>query len=273
MESNEKVTDYEIENFDDSTQIECSALVFKKEEFDPVKKISLVDAAKRPPVTVSSDNKIMDAITKMMYNDYSQLPVTSGSKTIKGFVSWETIGNSLINSEFSLDDPVSKYTNTEIVIVSIDEPLLKAVAKVLKKDFVVVVDKTKALSGLVTTSDISAEYLSLTERFLIIEQIENRVRYMMEGKFSTDEIQQLCNNENKQIQYLEDLSFGDYIRILQKEENWSKLGLSINKKYFLKELNDIRIIRNKIMHFKSNSLSKDDFVKLRLMVNFLEKIS
>ena len=59
---------------------------------EPIKRITILEAAHNPPFTITNEAKISEATTSMMLYGYSQLPVTSGSRTIIGFVSWETIG-------------------------------------------------------------------------------------------------------------------------------------------------------------------------------------
>src|SRR5947207_1706486 len=49
-------------------------------------------AATNRPVTVQPNTPIDEAIALMLLHDYSQLPVISGDRTVKGMVSWRSIG-------------------------------------------------------------------------------------------------------------------------------------------------------------------------------------
>jgi hypothetical protein len=68
------------------------------------------------------------------------------------------------------------------------------------------------------------------------------------------------------------LSFGEYIRLLEKPESWVKLGLSIDRKLFVDMLERSRQIRNDVMHFDPDGASDDDLGFLRKFVGFLKKL-
>jgi predicted transcriptional regulator len=52
-------------------------------------------AANRRPVSVRPDASLTEAITLMMANDFSQLPVMVNERDVKGAVSWKSIGSRL----------------------------------------------------------------------------------------------------------------------------------------------------------------------------------
>jgi hypothetical protein len=53
-----------------------------------------------------------------------------------------------------------------------------------------------------------------------------------------------------------------YVRLVQNEENWSKLGLAIDRVEFARVLDRVREIRNDVMHFDPDGL--DDTVRNEL---------
>jgi len=59
---------------------------------DPAPRIGMLKAANTPPLYVTRDTELSDAIAKMLLNDYSQLPVMHGERSVHGFVSWRSIG-------------------------------------------------------------------------------------------------------------------------------------------------------------------------------------
>src|SRR5262245_47875706 len=59
---------------------------------DPTFRVSKLAAANRAPVSLQPDSTITEAVTLMMANDFSQLPVFSGDRNVKGAVSWRSIG-------------------------------------------------------------------------------------------------------------------------------------------------------------------------------------
>jgi len=59
---------------------------------DPTFRIGALEAANREVVSVKPDEPLSLAITRMLAKDYSQLPVMTNSRSVKGIVSWSSIG-------------------------------------------------------------------------------------------------------------------------------------------------------------------------------------
>ena len=66
-------------------------------------RISRLDAANRAPLCICPDANISEAITLMLQHDYSQLPVTTKPRDVKGLISWKSLG-----SRLALGKPCSK---------------------------------------------------------------------------------------------------------------------------------------------------------------------
>jgi hypothetical protein len=58
----------------------------------------------------------------------------------------------------------------------------------VEQGYVLVRDETNKVVGIVTTSDLSLQFKQLTEPFLLLGEIENQVRRLMDGKFTRDEL-------------------------------------------------------------------------------------
>lgn len=82
----------------------------------------------------------------------------------------------------------------------------------------------------------------------------------------------LCLNNEKEIEFIDDLSFGDYIFILSNPLNWDKLNLKIEICNFIKHLDKIRIIRNDVMHFDPEGIPKEQTKDVLKIANFLNKL-
>lgn len=243
-----------------------------KNSHDPIQRIRLLNAANNPPITISRDSTLKEALTLMMLHNYSQLPVMSGKRTVHGFVTWETIGYGLTNGCES--DLVKDFISTEITIVDYDTPLLNAISTIIQKEFVLVEKPDKSISGIVTLADISKHFLIVSEPFLLLEQIENHIRQILNGKFLLNDIKEFCKigDEEREIEHIDDLNFGDYVRIIENPNYWEGLKLSIERTHFIKHLHKVREIRNDIMHFDPDGISdvqKDDLIK---MANFLAEL-
>ena len=58
-------------------------------------RIGRLESANKAPVSVKPDSTVQQAITLMMTNDFSQLPVMTSIHDVKGIVSWKSIGSRL----------------------------------------------------------------------------------------------------------------------------------------------------------------------------------
>ena len=177
--------------------------------------------------------------------------------------------------QYSIEFSAKDFLKDRVVILDLDTPLLDAIKTVIKEEIVLVQKKDKTLSGIVTITDISSQFFTLTEPFLLLEKIENLIRLLLDDKFLVEEIKELCkeDSQNKdEIEFIDDLTFGQYIRLIEKEENWNKLKLKIERVPFIKQLNKIREIRNDIMHFDPEGISQEQRDDLINMSNFLTEL-
>jgi len=62
---------------------------------DPTYRIGRLASASSPPVSVKPDSTLQQAVTLMLTNDFSQLPVMTTEREVKGVISWKTIGSRL----------------------------------------------------------------------------------------------------------------------------------------------------------------------------------
>lgn len=239
---------------------------------DPIQRIKILSAANKEPITVKRDAELKEATTLMMLHNYSQLPIVSNPKTIVGYISWETIGSKISNGVQS--DKVSDYLSKDIAIIDYEKPLLEAIKIIIEKEFAVVIKTDKSISGIVTIADISEQFLTLTEPFLLLEQIENHIRQILDGKFLLDELSEFCKigENDRDIEHIDDLTFGDYIRLIEAPGHWDKINLPIDRVHFIKHLEKVRKIRNDIMHFNPEGITDNQREDLTKMAGLLMRI-
>lgn len=254
----------------------------EKEETDPTPRLSLLKAANlnkvketgkgKGLISVTRDTPLNEAITLMILNNFSQLPILSGQRDVDGIISWKSIGRSLALGKICLKVSDCKE---DVDILNYDEPLFKAVKFVLEKDFVLVRQKDKTISGIVTMTDIGEQFIAMAEPFLIIEQIENHIRKILDKKFTTEELnlQQNYEEKPKEIKSLSDLTFGHYIKIIEDPKKFEKLNLNIDRAILVRQLDEIRKIRNDVMHFDPDGITFESIELLRETVTFLDTLT
>jgi hypothetical protein len=132
----------------------------------------------------------------------------------------------------------------------------------------------KKISGIVTTSDLSVQLRQLAEPFLLVGEIENHIRRIIDGKFTQKELGNACDPSDTQrkIGNVADLAFGEYVRLFENPEHWNKLNIPLDRKEIVKRLERVRMLRNDIMHFDPDGLPPEDLEYLRDVARLLQKL-
>ncbi len=237
---------------------------------DPTYRISRLEAANKDLVFIKPDSDLNEAITKMISHDFSQLPVMQQAKRdLKGVISWKNIGMKSIGGK-SLEK-VRDCMETNPPLISSETSLFKALPLIIEHDYVIVQNSIKEICGIVTASDLSLQFKQLTEPFLLVSEIERHLRQLL-AKLPLSEIEKVKDekDENRKIEHVSDLTFGEYLRLFQHPQIWIKLHISFDRATFCNDLESIRIIRNNIMHFDPDGLEDSQLSVLRNFIRLLQ---
>ena len=206
----------------------------------------------------------------MQLHDYSQLPVMTNEYKVSGIISWKSIGARLSlgrKCEYVRDcmDPPEE--------LSVTAPLFDAIATIAEHGYVLIRGTENAITGIVTASDISLQFMQLAGPFLFVGEIEGHLRHLIHGKFTLEQLRAASLSEGGQtVEGSGDLTLGGYCQLLGDRSNWEQLNLNIDRAEFIKHLNDVREIRNDVMHFNPDGLSEDETRKLRDIARFFENL-
>jgi hypothetical protein len=239
---------------------------------DPTYRIGKLASANRQPVSVKPDDLIAKAVTLMIAHDYSQLPVMTSEREVKGIVSWASLG-----SQLALGKDCTYVRNCMVPHkeISSDTYIFAAVDDVIANQYVLIRNSENVISGIVTTSDLSLQFRQLGEPFLLLGEIENYIRLMIQDKYTKDELKAACDSSEKEreIQSVSDLTLGEYLRLIENPDNWKKLDVSIDRELFIKKLDEIRRIRNDVMHFDPDGIADEDVARLRDFVRLMQSLA
>lgn len=244
----------------------------RKSDEDPIRRVGLMEASQNEPRCVSPTTKLAEAITIMLGRSYSQLPVTNnGLKNVQGCISWRSIAKAVAKGVTS--DVVKDYVTKDFRIVLPECPFLSVVDMVRRYEFVLIEDKSHTLKGIVTLDDIIAQYREWSEAYLLLGEIEEHIRVLTDDKFTPEELQAICQEPERVIQNVDDLTQGEYQRLLSIPEYWDRLNLKqVDRTLCVKALGEVREIRNDVMHFLPDGLEPDQMETLRRVVGFLRDI-
>lgn len=242
------------------------------EQPDPTFRIGSLDAANRPLVTVSQDDSVTKAVTRMLQFDYSQLPIMHGEREVKGMISWRSIA-----SRYALGGECSKvkHCREDAQVIDGNGTLFDALPTIVKNGYVLVRSpQDRRITGIVTASDLNLQFQQLAEPFLLIREIELHVRQLMDGKVTEEDLASLTVAEPSmpQPKSMADLTFGGYIRLLQRPDLWERLALNIDQSCLTAQLDEVRLIRNDVMHFDPDPLSGRQLDLLKGTAKFMQSL-
>jgi predicted transcriptional regulator len=238
---------------------------------DSTHRIGRLAVANRPPVSIVPDATIKQAVTLMLKDDFSQLPVMTSEREVKGLFGWKSLGSRVSQGQVC---NVVRDAMDEHCEVSADASLFRAIALIQEHDCILVRDAAKKITGIMTPYDISVTFGQLAEPFLVLSEIENHIRNLIRGKFTVDELASARDpgDPNRKVNDVEDLTFGEYMRLLESPERWAKLRLQIDRNIFIKDVDEVRRIRNDVMHFDPEGTDESDIAKLRKFAAFLQRL-
>src|SRR3546814_2403996 len=96
--------------------------------------------------------------------------------------------------------------------------------------FVLVRAHDKTISGIVTAADLSLQFRTLTEPFLLLSEIETHVRNIVGKKFTAKELGDVQDpNTPREINSVAALMFGEYVRLLQNPETWTRIDRRLDR--------------------------------------------
>jgi hypothetical protein len=91
---------------------------------------------------------------------------------------------------------------------------------------------------------------------------------MIDECFSAESLQSVRDPtyDTRVIDSAKDLSFGEYVRLIEEPSRWSHIGWTIDRGVFRDALDKVRSIRNEVMHFSPDLLDAD---QTAVLVNFI----
>jgi len=238
---------------------------------DPTYRVSKLAAANRIPVSVKPDTTLMEAATLMLAHDFSQLPVMTNERDVKGVVSWKSIGTRLSLGQSPVTAHEAMEPHAEI---SADASLFTAIPLIVQHEYVLVRGSDQRIGGIVTTSDLSLQFQQMTEPFLLLGEIENHIRRLISSHFDQGELSAAKDSADgaREVETAADLTFGEYKRLLEDPGRWERLSLCIDRAVFIGLLDKVREIRNDVMHFDPDGIPENDLNALRDFARFLRTL-
>lgn len=231
---------------------------------DGLYRIGRLPSANKPVAFVTPGTPLARAVTKMLTQGYSQLPIMKeGARECSQAITWRSLAERLV-----LGKPPTSVDDCAVSVKTLDDDtgLIDAISDVVARGFVLVRSRSKEnrISGIVTTADLSEQYQAISEPFLLIGQVENLLRKLCDEIVGADEIPGATPGGR---------TLGDYVKYFETPVNWAKLKLGhhLDGPEFVASLKTVKALRNEVMHFNNvDPLDAKQIGQLRAFAEFLE---
>ena len=255
-----------------SPELDALEQTADSENYDPTFRIGSLPAANKVPVVVGQDDTLIKAVTIMLQRDFSQLPVMQGEREVKGVITWKSISSRLALA--SAGSHLVRDFREDARIVEANRTLFDVVPVIADAGYVLVRHSDRKIKGPVTVSDLSLHLQALTEPFLCLREIELHVRNLIGSKVSGDDLSLLAETPiiARRPKGIADLTFGEYVRLLQNPATWGKIKLQIDKGELTRLLEEVRVIRNDVMHFDPDPMTPEELETLKRAVQFMQNL-
>lgn len=213
------------------------------------------------PVTIHLDDSIRDALETMLDKDFDQLPVVS-EHGIEGAVTYKSVAKYVK----SMDDPRVEETSVKIALdrnpafVELDHDIFELFDTFAQDDFVLIGNRND-LDGMLTRYDIFYFLEDQVEPILKIGEIEESLRHLF--RTSCNDLEQRIHDtfadraEHDESydppERLEDFTFDEYRMFMMQNLDQLPQRLSNERDMVENLLENVRDIRNAILHFRTEA--------------------
>jgi CBS domain-containing protein len=217
-------------------------------------------------VFVSPSASFEEAITAMQLNDFSQVAVLANTYTLHGAVSWRSIAQAKnANTDATFSDAIDRKAK----VFDYDTRLLDVLATLQAEDFIFVRDYDRTITGIITTADVVNKYDETATPFFLIGEVDQELRQLIQNTFDEETARRACADAGLPFRSFDSMSIGQYQAVLGDPACWDQLGWKLHRKLFIGRLDEIRKVRNKVMHFNPDPIKPTEVNKLRYFLRLI----
>ncbi|MGW9083936.1 restriction system modified-DNA reader domain-containing protein [Streptomyces yangpuensis] len=233
---------------------------------DPGPTVGTITSSMGEVVSVSPHSTIDHAVTLLLLNDFSQLPVMAG-RQLKGAVTWKSIAQARHRS----GDCVLTDAIVDAREVRFDHDLVDVLPVLADTDFLLVRGAQGEI-GILTMADVALAYGTQATPFLLVGELDRRLRAVITDRFNLSDVTAVCDRDgSRSLTSFDQLTFGDYLAVLGNPDRWEELGWPLDRAAFARRLDEIRKIRNDLMHFNPDPLPHNALAQVRGVIAILRQ--
>ena len=139
------------------------------------------------PVVVKKNDPVNDALSLMIENDFSQLPVVNEENQPLGMITYEAIVKGLVNFNAQVDEILVGSVMVDAQVFSCEDDLFDLLNRLRDTNAVLISDSGGELVGIVTSYDSTEYFRKRAEDLMDIEDIESTIKELILDSFTLNE--------------------------------------------------------------------------------------
>lgn len=161
---------------------------------DPTLRVGQLKAAQKKPLSVKPSETVAKAMTLMMSQDFSQLPVMSSTRSVTGIFSWRSLAKKIAfgKTPTRVEDAIE-----QAVVVDSNHSLFDAARLVADVDCVLIKGEDGTITGILTSYDLTVDFRERSEPFVLLEQIEKHIRNQLDRTISVPDMREVRDSLDK----------------------------------------------------------------------------
>ncbi|MEV6671999.1 CBS domain-containing protein [Streptomyces sp. NPDC051162] len=215
---------------------------------------------------VSANSALSQATYLMRHKGCDQVPVTTGMAHVHGVVTWRSLALMYERGK----EPTLENAMQQESLPFTDErqEFFACLPELTDQGYLLVRRDDASLSGIITHAHVIDRFKSAAHPFFLIGEIESLLRRWLGTRLSEEAIKAVQTNKKvvDRTGKVGDLMFGQYVRLVDGEQdktsmaeqadlNWTALQCdSLDRVQFVRHLQKVQEIRNRIAHFDSEPL-------------------
>jgi CBS domain-containing protein len=184
-------------------------------------------------------------------------------------VTWKSIARARHRSQ---DAGLRDAVDRDAEVFDYRTRLLDVLRSLREHGFVFVRDFDQQITGIVTDADVVEAYHRTATPFLLIGEIDQLLREVILDTFDEDTIGEACRRTGLSLESADRMSVSHYCAVLANRDCWAELDWRADREVFIKRLNEIREVRNRVTHFNPDPVNAGDVEKLRLFLKLVREL-
>ncbi|WP_462100635.1 CBS domain-containing protein [Streptacidiphilus sp. PAMC 29251] len=195
--------------------------------------------------TVSYDAPLSAALSCMVENDFSQLPVVNHNNVLRGVITWESIARAqLAKREPTVAAAIDPHPHT----AHEQEELLVRIGDIRQHGFLIVTDRYNLVIGILTASDLAEQLRLRVEPFILLGEAERRLRRLTRS-IEPDHLPEASGIRRKKLSRNEELTLGQYPTLLADTACWADLDWPYDQQEMVDRVTVVKNYRNELAHW------------------------